>query len=156
MTDQEVPYDQLDPPVRALCRALNSFSGILTIGSCGGHLAEDAFRAENRWWVSFGLDVAEDGRPTYAAWLALEFIAWAFRDMWRGGYRVEIAPVSLPPYLNEPGQMLAFSIEGWRDTDGTGEGIEPDRVAQFLEEWNAASFRPYADELIAARSMGGG
>ena len=34
----DVPYDELDPPIRELVLVLNEeFGGIETIGSCGGH-----------------------------------------------------------------------------------------------------------------------
>ena len=33
----EVPYDELDENIVNLVRAVNSFPGIFTVGSCGGH-----------------------------------------------------------------------------------------------------------------------
>ena len=36
-----VPYDELDEPVRELVKVLNSLPGVATIGSCGGHADGD-------------------------------------------------------------------------------------------------------------------
>ena len=138
------PYDDLDAPVVRICRAINALPGLHTIGSCGGH-EEGGELPADRWRVSLYVEQERDRRPTFAGWLALEFLAWTIRDHARGGSDIAFLAWSLPPYLNDPGQMLRFSIEARRGGDG---GIEADHLAANLEQWTADSFRPYASELL--------
>ena len=128
-----------------LCRALNAFPGIATLSSCGGH-ESGGFLPADRWYVGWTQEQDDDGRPTYPGWLSLEFLAWAITDMRRGNRMVALGADSKPPYLNQPGRMLTFEIEGSRAGD---DGMEPDEVAEFIEKWTADSFWPYASELIS-------
>ena len=108
------PRIPLDPPIRPLVRALNSFAGIRTIGSCGGHPAplKGGQWEEGTWYVTFRVDRSDDG------WFALEFLAWAINhDHARGGGHVTVVPTAPAPYLNGPGTVLRFALEGYGGED---------------------------------------
>lgn len=139
-----VPYDELDPPVVRLCRAINALPGVQTIGSCGGH-EEGGMLPANQWSVGLYVEQGGDDRPTYPGWLSLEFLAWAIRDFGRAQHRVQMGALSVAPYLNEPGRMLTFIIEGWRDGSG---GVEADYVADGLGKMTDELFREYALPMI--------
>jgi len=120
------PYDEMDPPVVTLCRVINdSLPGLATIGSCGGH--EGGLRDPDGWYVLVEVQLADDRRPTLEAWVSLEFLSWALRDI----PTVWFEPTARPPYLNFPGKMLRFVIEGQRTK---GEKSEPDDIAAFIQE----------------------
>lgn len=116
----KAPYSELDSNMVKLCRALNKFSGIYTISSCGGHENPASYqRPEGSWSVSFTVEHNEHG------WRALEFITWVINNaLARGGFQVHLSPYSPPPYLNEPGNALTFLIDG--------KGIDPDKCAEEL------------------------
>lgn len=143
MNDEwECPYDELDPPVVELCRVLNRFDGIYTMGSCGGHDPQgDHELPGDEWRVTFQIEL-EDERPTAEGWIHAEFIAWAIYDMWQMN-RVRLRSFALPPWLNFPGRMLRFQIEGNRATE---EGIEPDDVAGFIDEAARQFLTDWKDE----------
>lgn len=131
----EIPYDEIDPPIRELVRLLNEeFSGVETIGSCGGHETpiSPASLPAKEWYVAFGLQpadpAAEIALPTAQAWLDLEFLTWHINGRLsdRG---VDLVPFAPPPHLNEPGRMLRFEIHGWRGGEG---GVEPDDLVATL------------------------
>ena len=141
MTD-EIPWDELDPSIVDLVRVLNSFPGIDTIGSCGGHESpvSDEQAPAGLWWVKFTVAQNADG------WVSLEFLAWAInRDMERSGSQVVLFPTAPPPWLNHPGQVLSFVMERTatdRDED------ESSRVAAWLEKLRD---QYYVDSEHAAR-----
>ena len=67
---EKAPYAQLDQNIIELCRALNSFTGIRTIGSCGGHENPASYQLPaGAWHVLFRVEHDDDG------WYALEFLA---------------------------------------------------------------------------------
>lgn len=99
----------------------------------------------NRWHVSLKVELGEDERPRYAGWLSLEFLAWGLRDMSRSDLHIDFLALAAPPYLNDPGHMLMFSIEASRAGEG---GIEADDAAGWIERWTDELFWPYASELI--------
>jgi hypothetical protein len=71
-------------------------------------------------------------------WRALEFLAWLINhDYTRAESGVMFYPDSLPPYLNTPGTMLKFALEGYR-------GASPDKLASFMNEQREACFIPAA------------
>lgn len=75
-------------------------------------------------WVKFGVAKNELG------WRTLEFLAWAFEDLVHAGRQLQFFPTSAPPYLNEPGECLAFVVECYMD--GSAEGGTIEEVALFL------------------------
>ena len=131
----DVPYDELDAPVRLLVELLNDLPGVATIGSCGGHADGESggvHAAADEWWVTF--ELAPHNRnegvwlPTMAGWLSLEFLAWQLStcgDRWDAA----LLPYAPTPSLNEPGRMVRFEIRGYRDS---ANGVEPHEVAQAL------------------------
>ncbi len=46
-------------------------------------------------------------------------------------------PDALPPYLNTPGSMLKFALEGY-------QGTSPDKLASFMNQQGEACFIPAA------------
>lgn len=124
----ECPYDELDAPVVELCRTLNSFDGIYTIGSCGGHPGDEGELPEDEWRVTFQIELGDDKRPTADGWLAAEFVAWAIDNLWPE-YNALLRTWARPPWLNF-GRMMCFQIEGLR---GGEHGVEPDEVAEFIQ-----------------------
>lgn len=145
-----IPYDEFDPPIVPLARTLNGLPGIRTLSSCGGHeepTNASAATAEH-WYVSFELAPANEQAfvrtPTPEAWLTLEFLAWEISDHRRAARSVELGPIAHPPWLNRPGRMLQFQIDGWRDGDG---GIEPDDLADAIERHVGSGFLFSPDEV---------
>jgi hypothetical protein len=137
----DVPYDELDPPVVELVRALNEgFVGVATIGSCGGHAdgkPGEIHAPADEWWVTFELEPANPDpeattAPSDAAWLDLEFLAyWIGQMRAQKGSVVHVEPYAPPPHLNFPGRMLRFEMVGYRSDDG---GVEPDDVAAWFRQ----------------------
>jgi len=76
-----------------------------------------------------------DAEPGEEGWRSLEFLAWAVTDLKRGGFPVALEAASPPPYLNTPGQMLYFVLQGAGDRASGGEAAEPLRIAELLNEW---------------------
>lgn len=111
-----------DPSIRSLVAALNAFPGVATIGSCGGHENPGPGQwAAGKWYVKLIFDQDDDG------WLALEFLAWAINnDYRRADHHVILYPTSPPPWLNQPEEMLSFSLEGH-------DGCSADSLAAFLD-----------------------
>jgi hypothetical protein len=111
-----IPYPDLDPNIVTLVRALNSYPGISTIGSCGGHEnPTEIQRPLGEWFVTFHVAHRAGG------WRSLELIAGATTlDPWR---------TSLTAHSGQPGhatgRALFFSLQGW-------EYADPDRIAAYL------------------------
>lgn len=143
MIDQ-INYEELDPPIRELVRVLNEFSGISTLGSCGGHedgTPGEVHAAADEWWVTMSLEPADSEAaihaPSEQAWLDFEFLVyWISRLRAEKNVGVDLAPYAPPPHLNEPGRMLRFELRGWRRDDDGALAIdaEPDRVAAWIRD----------------------
>jgi hypothetical protein len=120
MTDSN--YRQLDESIAPLVRALNSFRGIKTIGSCGGHAAplQPGQWEEGSWYVKFKVLPNEHG------WFAVEFLAWLINTDGKSR-NWNFYPVAAPPSLNSPGEMLCFVIEGY-------DGESPTWFAEHVRE----------------------
>jgi hypothetical protein len=128
-----LPND-IDPKIRKLVRALNSFDAVFTIGSCGGHPPplKGGQWADGTWYVKFNLEHNTRG------WRALEFLAWLInRDYARAGRHVELYPTAPPPYLNGPGQVLSFALEGF-------DAEDPDAVAGWMNSARRGLYVPAA------------
>jgi hypothetical protein len=122
-----IDYSKIDPSIRELVRALNAFPGVTTIGSCGGHPDPGPSQwPEGSWYVKMKFDQTEEG------WMALEFLAWAINRDYSSVHKVILLPTSAPPYLNRPGHMLAFALEG--------QETEADDLARFLNMVREDSF----------------
>jgi hypothetical protein len=127
--DTPVPYDELDPPIRALCRAINAFPGLRTRESCSGHRDPHANQlAQGSWEVTLDVRRDDDG------WFALEFLAYVINNACQqSGRAVFLYPFAAPPYLNVPGQTLFFAL--------TSESMDPDVLATYLTQRHAADYR---------------
>lgn len=126
---KNIPYKQLDRNIVKLVRALNAFEGISTIGSCGGHANQTnpSQWTEGSWYVKFYVAHDDEG------WFALEFLAWLINNsMQRSDKHVSLYPTAPPPYLNSPGEVLAFVLEG--------EQEDSEEVARLI---NAARRKVY-------------
>jgi len=119
-TNDKAPYEELDRNIVQLVEALNSFDGIRTIGSCGGHSNPKVGQmSEGEWLITFMVDHTEDG------WFALEFLTWFINsNLARNGYQVMLTPCAFPPYHNVPCESLYFALDG--------EDIDADWVAEEL------------------------
>jgi len=128
-----VPYDELDSNIVGVVRTLNSFPGILTVGSCGGHKDSETYQnREGTWSVVLQLET-EDSRPLREAWLSLEFLVYAFNNwFYRSGLKVAISAYSAPPHFNYPGDTITFSVDG--------EEL-PDEIAELLSKMKAECFQ---------------
>ncbi|HEY5146569.1 MAG TPA: hypothetical protein VII82_07365 [Polyangiaceae bacterium] len=141
MTD--VPYEELDPPVRKLVRILNEYDDVETLGSCGGHETPMSGNSApaNEWWVMFWLkpanrevtlatmhDLDVSAIPSESGWFHLEQLVYWINERLGRKRAVVLRPIAVPPHLNGPGS-LRFELDGYRDGD---DGIEPDEVADFI------------------------
>jgi hypothetical protein len=116
----KVPYEKLDANVVELCRALNSFKGVHTIGSCGGHENPGPSQwPAGQWYVLLTFQRDEHGH------FALEFLAWLINHDARSVHTVILYPDAAPPYLNRPGQMLRYALEG--------EDYPPEELAELIQ-----------------------
>jgi len=58
----KIDYSAIEQPVRDLCRALNEFPGITTIGSCGGHETPNDWQEPlGSWFVTFHVSLIRGG-----------------------------------------------------------------------------------------------
>jgi hypothetical protein len=126
------PGQTIDASIRQLVDALNAFRGIRTIGSCGGH-PEPVTGGQwpaGAWYVKFRVDQDEAG------WRALEFLAWLINNAYqRAEHHVTLYPTAPPPYLNTPGQVLAFALEGF-------DGEDPNQLAECMDRLRAKAYVP--------------
>jgi hypothetical protein len=121
--DDEDDEPELDENIISLVQALSRYPLLITLGSCGGHEVKDnpSQWDAGTWYVTFRLPATKGG------WLVLEHLAWAINHDYRSGNPdVSLLPKSPPPFLNTPGEMLRFAIEGYN-------GADPDDLAQFLK-----------------------
>lgn len=120
---KRIPYKELDKNIIKLVRALNAFDGIATMGSCGGHTNQTnpSQWPAGSWYVKFAVARDKEG------WFALEFLAWLVNNSMRRSERqVDLYPTAPPPYLNTPGKMLSFVLEG--------EQEDPDEAARLIDQ----------------------
>jgi hypothetical protein len=144
-----VPFDTsstgsepgIDPSIQHLVDALNAFAGIHTIGSCGGHpepLRGGQWPAGS-WYVKFRVD-----KDAYG-WRALEFLAWLINNAYqRAEHHVTLYPTAPPPYLNAPGRVLAFALEGY-------DGEDPNQLAEWMDQLRTRAYIPPAQSRSAVR-----
>ncbi len=105
---RSINYSELDANIAELVRALNAFSGIETIGSCGGHEnPTEIQRSLGEWFVTFKV------LHTQGGWRSLEYIA--------GVPLLDPHRTSLTVHTSQPGhatgRALFFSLQGWDFAD---------------------------------------
>ncbi len=110
-----IDYTELDTNIVDLVKVLNEFPGIITIDSCGGHPNPGPGQnPAGEFSVAFKVEHTEHG------WFSLEFLVWAVNNsLVRTGHNVRIYPYCAPPYLNDPGHTLYFTLEGADADPGT-------------------------------------
>jgi hypothetical protein len=131
----------IDPVIQRLVDALNAFAGIRTHGSCGGH-AEPLRGGQwpaGTWYIKFRVDKGEHG------WRALEFLAWLINNAYqRDEHHVTLYPIAPPPYLNGPGQVLSFALEGYANEN-------PDVLADWIQQVHQQAYIPPLGRTSADR-----
>lgn len=118
----KAPYKELDPNMVRLVKALNSFAGIRTRGSCGGHPNnKPCQKPKGSWSVVFDVDHTEKG------WHALEFLVWLTNNnMAREGHKIFLSPHAFPPFVNVPGEALYFALDA--------KDVDPDELAEIVRK----------------------
>ncbi|MQT02755.1 hypothetical protein FF041_21935 [Streptomyces jumonjinensis] len=87
------------------------------------------------WSIGWQILPAEEGVGEYYAgphrdgWVATEYLIWFVRDLARGGYGIWSDVFALPPFMNEPGTSLYFSIQGDLNAE---KPITPDQFVRDL------------------------
>lgn len=120
----EVPYEELDENIVELVKAINSFPGIFTVGSCGGHEDPEEYQNKHGTFDIVFMIETEEQVPTRDAWLALEFLVYTFNNIFpRTGINVFLNAYSAPPHFNEPGNTITFRVGGEED---------PNEIADLL------------------------
>ncbi len=121
-----VPYDEIDPGVRDLVRALNELPGCATTGSCEGHATPGPGAWPlGSWYVKLGFDLGGEGR------FALELLAWLVNDYLVSRLpRVLFFPVAAPVDLNWPMSTLAFTLECQDNPE-----VDPQEVADEIRKY---------------------
>ncbi|MBK8466017.1 MAG: hypothetical protein IPL32_09310 [Chloracidobacterium sp.] len=129
-----IPYSEMDANIVALAKAINTFDGIYTISSCGGHAKNKKYQlSADKWEVTFQLEAARQNSPSVRAWLVLEFLVYAFSKCFTSDKGdVRITTFSPSPYLNGLGHSISFTVEG--------SGVNPDDVAEWLLEFKKECF----------------
>jgi hypothetical protein len=116
---------EVDPTILSLVNALNAYAAITTIGSCGGHAEPGPGQwPAGSWYVKFDIEQSPEG------WMTVEFLAWAINNAYvrsDAGHTVVFEPTAPPPYLNGPGEVLRWVVEGYQNED-------PDALARYLVE----------------------
>jgi hypothetical protein len=115
-------YSELDKNVVQLVKVLNSFRGIKTIWSCGGHPPpiKPYQYPTGAWEVAFMITRDDHG------WFALEFLAWLVNNSAsKNKIPVYLSLDAAPPFLNQPGEVLCFALKG-RDN------LDPNKFAKFI------------------------
>ena len=117
----EVPYEEIDEPVRDLVRLLNEELSLVTIGSCGGHKNPDNVQApEGEFWVSIEVPSNVD------EWRGFEYLAWVCRDWGRAGEDLLLEADAAPPFVNSwiTGEStLRFVLNGGMPASELVEGM---------------------------------
>jgi hypothetical protein len=132
----DVPYDDLDPPIRPLVRFLNEELGVVTIGSCGGHENPEGDQApEGSFWVTVAVPKDDD------EWDAFEFLSWVCHNYWQAGRDLTLEADAKPPWLNKwatgnstlrfilsgdvpPGELIDFVREVWAVVEAGPKGLD--------------------------------
>lgn len=114
-----IDYSKLEANVVPLVKVMNTFPGLHTTESCGGHKNPQIWqKSEGEFTIIFRVDHTLEGL------LALEFLVWIVNGSGPLQTNGQIGVHSFPPYLNTPGEAHYFC---W---DGVGD---PGKVAETLE-----------------------
>jgi hypothetical protein len=119
-----IDYSKIDPNMRDLVKIINSFDGLTTISSCGGHpepLTEGQW-PENSWIVMFKVASNDNG------WLAFQFLAELISDDRVSGVFLASKAAAVPCLKqNSPEMKLPFAYVG-------NYCCDPQELAKFIKE----------------------
>ncbi len=120
--EQMKSENTIDENILPLVNVLNGLEGVTTFGSCGGHKDPTQCQEdEGCWYVLLEISKNETG------WYMLEFLAWLINhDMRKTDRQVNLFLTSPPPFINEPGSMLAFGLEGFDE--------DPQYLADYISK----------------------
>ncbi len=129
----KIDYAKIDANIRDLVRALDSMSGVRTIGSCGGH-ADAKEKGGGRWdegtfYVNFRVERSSRG------WRALEALAYLVNNYVRraAGKDIIMYPYAALDYAENPAGRLRFSLEGRSiDLKELAKWVKGFRWGQFM------------------------
>lgn len=130
---EDVPPGMVDP-----ARVFQALPGILPLFFDMPDV-EEAGTVSAWWRIGWSILPAEEGATVFDAgphrdgWATTEYLIWFTQDMARAGFRIWHHISAAPPFLNEPGECLTFSVEG--DLHGSN-AITPDLFARELKmQW---------------------
>lgn len=124
------PYDEVDQNIVSLLKSINAFDGIFTTSSCGGHENPQPYQLPAGKWEVFMSLQSEENRPSLAAWLSIEHLAYIFSK--RVGM-CQLSVYSPAPFLNGLGSSISFVLEGEAPPDALAGQLGEFRV-EFEEE----------------------
>jgi hypothetical protein len=134
-TERSLDWEQVPPGMLDAARVFNVLPGIVPLFFDLPDITS-AERTSIWWRIAWGILPAEDGATVFDAgphrdgWATTEYLVWFVRDMQRAGYSIWTEVYSPPPYLNQPGESLTFTVEG----DLRGEKpIHPDQFVRDLK-----------------------
>lgn len=138
----EPRYDKVPDELLWPAKVLNAMPGIIAT-ACNYAYDDSA----SEWSLQWQILPAErytsvfDAGPDPQGWAVSEWLVWLARDFQRGGAPVQARVSSPPPFLNEPGESMAFIVEG---QTGTPESVSAaDFADALIREWDGSdSGRP--------------
>lgn len=117
-----IPYDEIEPRILPLVRALNALPGIATIGSCGGHENPELGQEPlGSWFVTFAVEFDTGGILSLEAIASIGSIVQDDERITLEVFRHWQAPIN--------GSQLVFSLRG--------TGITPERTAGAVQAFYA-------------------
>ncbi len=110
------PRIQIDQRVKRIVKSLNTFPGIYTFSSCGGHAKQTCTSQvpKNEFNVNFSVDPARGG------WRSLELIVYAL------GESPECQNLKVEAWPNGTPGCLSFELRGIQNAD-------PDELANLFD-----------------------
>ncbi|MCK9873924.1 hypothetical protein MRI28_30620 [Nocardiopsis dassonvillei] len=134
LADFQEDWSSFSPLVLHAAQVVGALPGIRIVDAS---LWEESDETGPRWWISWKILPAEaratvfDAGPHRDGFAVTEWLAWFVSDLARSGFPIWMQLSSPPPYLNEPGESLSFSI--WVE-QGEDKRLEPDEFSQRLKE----------------------
>ncbi|MCJ1702053.1 hypothetical protein MT356_20270 [Rathayibacter festucae] len=133
--------EQDDPHTPAVlrwpCRLLNAMPGIRA------HATTDERRGRPVWTLWWNIKSADSHVDIFSAgpsgdgWLVTEWLVWLVRDYRIAGRTIASTVTAPPPMLNEPGNMLTFTIEAPLDGE---DAVDPREFGRSIVRlWGGAA-----------------
>lgn len=145
--EQEAHIDDAPQELRYVLRVLNCLPGILVDGWEGGLNLLDS-EPDEAWYVAWRIKAAEpfssvmEAGPSREGFATTEWLAWLIRDSMRAGFELDQYITSPPPYLNQPGESLAFVLRASRVGERT---YTPSDFAEWvIRTWDETGYAAVA------------